>query len=181
MKKSGLIRIDEVGRIVLPKEMRKVLKLDRDRLVELYVEKDKLIIKKYSPVASAVDRAVCICETLAVESGHICIVCDTAKILAVSGNALKSLEGKKISSSFYSLIENASPVLINSDEGGRPVSPTSDPEIEYSSLAVVAIEQEGAQIGALALLSSDKAKRFGECEMSMLKIAKELVACCCIC
>ena len=50
MKKSGLIRMDEVGRIVLPKEIRKVLKLDKERLVELYIEKDKLIIKKYSPV-----------------------------------------------------------------------------------------------------------------------------------
>ncbi len=179
MKKSGLLRIDEVGRIVLPKDMRKLLKLDRDRLVELYVEKDRLVIKKYSPIASAVERAKCICEKLASETGCICIVTDTSKVLCVSGEALKGIEGKKISPSFYSLIENTSPVLINSDEGGKPLSPCGDPEIEYSGLAAVVLEQEDCPIGAVALMCTDKTRRLGDSEVTILKIAKELLCSCC--
>jgi len=180
MKKSGLIRIDEVGRIVLPKEMRKVLKLDRDRLVELYVERDKLIIKKYTPIANSAERAACICQTLASETGYVCVVADTAKILCVSGDALKNIVDKKISTGFYSIIENGAPVLINYDEGGKPVSPSGEPEIEYSSLAAVTLEKEGAPLGAIALLSFEKEKRLGETEMNVLKIAKQLIECCCV-
>lgn len=180
MKKSGLLRIDEVGRVVLPKEMRKILKLDRDRLVELYIEKDKLVIKRYSPLASCVERAECICQSISRETGFICIVTDTRKILCVSGEALKGIEGKKISPSFYSLIENTSPVLVNGDEGGKPLSPCGDPEVEYCGLAAIILEQEDAPIGSIALLNVDKARRLGDAEMSILKITKELLcACCC--
>ena len=179
MKKIGLVRIDEVGRVVLPKEMRKVLKLEKDRLVEMYIEKDKLVLKKYSPVANSAERAEKICDVISSETGCICIVCDTAKVLCVSGDALKGIEGKKISAAFYSLIENSGAVLVNSDEGGKPVSPVSDPEIEYSSLAAVALEDEDCPVGAIALLSVDKDKRFGDCEMSLLKIAKDLIRSCC--
>ena len=179
MKKIGLVRIDEVGRIVLPKEMRKVLKLEKDRLVETYIEKDKLVLKKYSPVANSALRAGKICDVIASETGCICVVCDTAKVLCASGDALRGIEGKKISAAFYSLIGGSGAVLVNSDEGGKPVSPVDDPEIEYSSLAAVSLEDEDGPVGALALLSVDKNKRFGDCEMSLLRIAKELIRSCC--
>lgn len=178
MKKDGLIRIDEVGRIVLPKEMRKVLKLDRDRLVELYVERDKLIIKKYSPIKNEVERAACICERLAVEAERICFIADTSKIVCVSGEALKDAEGKKISSALYSAIEKGAPVLINGEDGGKPFSPTEAPFVDYGSLALVVLENEDVPIGCIGLIGVTSEERLGISEMKLLNVAKELIRAC---
>ena len=70
-------------------------------------------------------------------------------------------------------------MLINSDEGGKPLSPCADPEIEYSGLAAVVLEQEDCPIGAVALMCTDKTRRLGDLEVTILKIAKELLCSCC--
>lgn len=178
MKKDGLIRIDEVGRIVLPKEMRKVLRLDKDRLVELYVERDKLIIKKYSPIKNEVERAACICERIAVEAERICFIADTSKIICVSGEALKDAEGKKISSALYSAIEKGAPVLINSDDGGKPFSMTEVPFVDYGSLALVVLENDGVPIGCIGLIGVGSDEKLGAFEMKLLNVAKGLIQSC---
>lgn len=180
MKKSGLIRMDEVGRIVLPKEIRKVLKLDKERLVELYIEKDKLIIKKYSPVQNHIVRAKKICETLAKQNNCICVICDTAKIVCVSGEALTNIVGKKISPELYSMVQGGAPVLINTIEGATPKSIVDGLEIEYYSLAAIPIEQEECPIGLVALVGTDKEISFSDCDVRLLKLAKDLIEASCI-
>lgn len=180
MKKSGLIRMDEVGRIVLPKEVRKVLKLDRERLVELYIEKDKLIVKKYSPVQNHAMRAGTICETLASQNNCICFICDTSKIICVSGEALTSLVGKKISPELYSLAVSGAPALINALDGGKTIPVADGLDVEYYSLAAITLEQEDCPIGLIALLGTEKDACFSDCEMRLLKLAKQLVEASCV-
>ncbi len=51
MKSTGIVRnIDELGRVVVPKELRKKLGIANTDPVEIYVEEDKIILKKYIPV-----------------------------------------------------------------------------------------------------------------------------------
>lgn len=177
MKKDGLLRIDEVGRIVLPKEMRKVLKLDKDRLVELFVERDRLVIKKYSPIKNELALAACICEKIAEETERMCVVADTAKILCVSGEALKEYEGKRISPQFYSMIEKGGAVLINGEDGGKPL-PLAEPSfIEYDALAAVVLEKEDVPVGCIALVGAGAEEKIGVDEMKTLNVAKSLIKC----
>ena len=53
---TGIIRrIDELGRIVIPKEIRKKLRIDNGESLEILIEDDNIILKKYSPVESLND------------------------------------------------------------------------------------------------------------------------------
>lgn len=180
MKKNGLIRIDEVGRLVIPKEMRKVLKLDKQRLVELYIERDKLIIKKYSPLQSCINRAKCICEKLAELNNCICFISDTSKIICVSGRALAKLAGKKITPDLLALTQSGAPSLINAEEGGKALRLVEDIEIEYNCLAQVPIEQDNCILGSIVLIGTEKGMSFSDCDIKLLELTQKIIVASCI-
>ncbi len=73
MKSTGIVRkIDELGRVVLPIELRRVLSLDKDSSLEIYVDDDTVILKKYQPACifcGVVD------DILKYESRNICKNC----------------------------------------------------------------------------------------------------------
>ncbi len=50
MKSTGIVRrVDDLGRVVLPKEIRRILGINEDTSMEIYVDEDKIILKKYNP------------------------------------------------------------------------------------------------------------------------------------
>lgn len=175
MKDCGLVRIDESGRIAVPAEYRKVLKLGNDRLLELYVERDKLIITKYSPLKNIEIFAERLCSAVGDVTGEICFVCDKAKVIACSSEALKELNGKKISAATLSLIDGGAPMLLNSAEGGKLFDVCENFEFSYSSLAALPICSGEAPVGCIMLASGGKEKIFTDFEMTVLKLARELL------
>ncbi len=73
MKSTGIVRkIDDLGRIVLPIELRRVLNLDRDSSLEIYVDDDSVVLKKYQPACIFCGSAD---EIETHENKNICIVC----------------------------------------------------------------------------------------------------------
>ena len=98
MKTTGIIRrIDDLGRIVIPKELRRTLRIKNGDSLEIFVDHEDIILKKYSPMESFEEAATKYVDSFNQVIKHNVIVCDKDKVIAVSGNLKKNYLGKSIS------------------------------------------------------------------------------------
>ena len=86
MKTTGIIRrIDELGRIVIPKEIRKNLRIKNGESLEIFVDDEDIILKRYSPVESLDTIALKFVNTFNQVIKHNVIVTDRNKVIAIAG------------------------------------------------------------------------------------------------
>lgn len=163
MKATGMVRrIDELGRIVIPKEIRRTLKIKEGTPLEIFSsENGELILKKYSPVLELEDFSNDVCESIfqVLEENVFC--CDKESIISAVGSSSfkKDFLHKNISLDLEKIIENRKSVLLNSKEGAKLISLTRE-EIKYNSLIVVPILNNGDTYGAIGLVSNDNLNNF---------------------
>ena len=105
MKATGIVRrIDDLGRVVIPKEIRRTLKIREGMPMEIFTDvAGEVILKKYSPVGEMSQLAAAYAETLVTLTGHAAAVCDTEQIIAVAGPAKKSFCTARFPPSWTSL------------------------------------------------------------------------------
>ena len=98
MKATGIVRrIDDLGRVVIPKEIRRTMRIRESEPLEIYTGKEgEIILKKYSPISEMTDFARQYAESLSQVSGRAVLVADRDQFIAVSG-AAKSMLGRGIS------------------------------------------------------------------------------------
>ena len=97
MKTTGVIRrIDELGRIVIPKEIRKNLRIKNGDSLEIFLESDNIILKKYSQLETIENVSVDYVEAFNSIIKHNIIVTDRDKVIAVSGPLKKKYLGKEV-------------------------------------------------------------------------------------
>ena len=108
MKATGIVRrVDDLGRIVIPKEIRRTLKIREGDPLEIYTEKDGgVIFRKYSPMGDLQDFAAQICESIGANTGRIAAVSDRDVIIALSGAPKRELMDKPNSQELDKLMEN---------------------------------------------------------------------------
>lgn len=108
MKATGIIRrIDELGRIVIPKEIRKKLKINEGENIEIYIdEEEKIILKKYSNVKNIKDFVQTFIDSIYSSYKYNIVVTDTDKVIAAVGNNKKELINKEISSNLIKYIKD---------------------------------------------------------------------------
>ena len=93
MKATGIVRrIDDLGRVVIPKEIRRTLRIREGDPLEIFTEKDgEVIFKKYSPMGELGEFAAQICDSLGRNTGRIAAVSDRDAIIALSGAPKREL------------------------------------------------------------------------------------------
>lgn len=97
MKSTGVVRrIDELGRIVVPKEMRRVLRIREGDSLEISTDSDAIVLKKYSLVESINSFIVQYVDAIHASSKKEIIVTDMEKVVAASSGFKKNVIGKKI-------------------------------------------------------------------------------------
>ena len=97
--RTGVIRrIDELGRTVIPKEIRRSLRIKEGESLEILVENESIILKKYSLMTNLNDFAQNITDSIKSFIKNSVLICDTDSIIAVSGDLKKQLLNKKIGS-----------------------------------------------------------------------------------
>ena len=97
MKTTGIIRrIDELGRIVIPKEIRKNLRIKNGESLEIYLENDSIILKKYSQIESLKNVSIDYVEAFNQIIKHNIIVTDRDKVIAATGPLKKKYLDKEI-------------------------------------------------------------------------------------
>ena len=114
MKATGVVRrIDDLGRIVIPKEIRKVLRIKEGDPLEVFTDREgQVILKKYSPIGELSEFAAGYAETLSKTTGHIACITDKDTVIAVSGGSKKEFleQGKRFTKGEY---EKAYETLLN--------------------------------------------------------------------
>ena len=91
MKATGVVRrIDDLGRVVIPKEIRRTLRIKEGDPLEIFTDKEgEVILKKYSPIGELSEFAAEYAETLTKTTGHIAYITDKDTVIAVSGASKK--------------------------------------------------------------------------------------------
>ncbi len=106
MKATGIVRrIDDLGRVVIPKEIRRVLRIRDGDPMEIFTNRDgEVIFKKYSPVGELAPFADQLCETVSRTTGYTAAICDRDTITAVAGPLKKELSDKRVSTALESVM-----------------------------------------------------------------------------
>ncbi len=108
MKATGIVRrIDDLGRVVIPKEIRRTMRIREGDPLEIYTDHDgEVIFKKYSPMGEMADFAAQFCDTLTKTSGYPAAIADRDTVIAASGARKRELLDKHLSASALQLLEN---------------------------------------------------------------------------
>ncbi|MCL6517704.1 stage V sporulation protein T [Alicyclobacillus sp.] len=175
MKATGIVRrIDDLGRVVIPKEIRRTLRIREGDPLEIFVDRDgEVILKKYSPIGELGDFAKEYAESLADSTGHIALITDRDVIIAVSGAPKKDFLDKPISDDVEQAMEDRKTV-VNAQAGEYTV--VRDRNERFTSRVIAPIVAAGDPIGAVILLSRDEGVKMGELEKKLCETAAGFLA-----
>ena len=148
-----MTQADDLGRVVIPKEIRRTLRIREGDPLEIYTEKDgEVIFKKYSPMGELQDFASQICESIGKNTGHIAAVADRDTIIAVAGAPKRELLEKRNSAELEQIMEQRKSYRYRSGDARlRPAE-----AVERYHLGVAApIIAEGDLMGCVMLLMNE--------------------------
>ena len=170
MKATGIVRrIDDLGRVVIPKEIRRTHRIKEGDPLEIFTDREgEVIFKKYSPIGELGDFAASYAETLAKTAGFPVCITDKDNIIAVSGVPKKELTEKRVSSELESIM-NEKTQFIKKEQGDKNVS-VADGSEKYFAGVVIPIISEGDSIGSVVLFS-DGSGDMGEVETKLAQSA----------
>ena len=168
MKATGIVRrIDDLGRVVIPKEIRRTLRIREGDPLEIFTDREGgVILKKYSPIGELTDFSREYADSLQQVIGHIILVC---------GGSKKDYIERKVSSELEKIMEERKNVLlgINSEKAIPLTSDEDYDEIDgkYYSQVISPIISEGDAIGAVIILSREESDIFGDLELKLAETA----------
>ena len=167
MKATGIVRrIDDLGRVVIPKEIRKTLRIKEGDPLEIFTDKEgEVILKKYSPIGELSEFATTYAETIAKTAGLITCLTDKDTVIAVSGGSKKEFLEKNLSKELEEVLENKE--VFKSKENNEiaiPITQNEGRERIYNSQVIYPIISDGDVIGSVILLAKEPNKKMGEAE-----------------
>lgn len=171
MKATGIVRrIDDLGRIVIPKEIRRTLRIRESDPIEIFTGREgEIILKKYSPIGEMHTFAKQYAESLCQVSGHIAVIVDRDQVIAVSGG-MKTLLGKELSADLEGKMNAREAVTASKGEKGF-IPITRDGKEEFLHQTITPIICEGDVIGAVILVSASDKGKMSEVEQKMIQSA----------
>ena len=178
MRATGIVRrIDELGRVVIPKEIRRTLRIREGDPLEIYTDKDgEVILKKYSPIGEISNFAKDYTESLFRSLGHIACITDKDMIVSASGVSRKELWEKPISRDLEQAIQTRQVVTANRGSGTRLVPVTSEEDAQaYTAQVICPIIADGESIGSVILLSREPAAKMGDTELKVAETTASIV------
>ena len=170
MRATGIVRrIDDLGRVVIPKEIRKTLRIREGDPLEIFTAKDgEVILKKYSPIGELNEFSQEYAETLGETVGHGVLVTDLDSIIAVSKLPKKDYKEKSISKELEDIIENRTSCFVK-DNKIIPIH--KDDSMEYKQQIIMPIvSTSGDCIGAIILVAKEN-DNLADSDEKLLKVA----------
>lgn len=166
MKATGIVRrIDDLGRVVIPKEIRRTLHIKESDPLEIFTDKDGAVIfKKYSPMGELSDFAAQICESLHKTTSVLAAVCDRDSVLTVAGGSKRELQEKTISAELEQILESR---RFYHYEQGQSVIPVLAGDDKFQVSVAAPILSEGDVLGGVLFLIEKGAPPVGEVEVKL--------------
>lgn len=170
MKATGIVRrIDDLGRVVIPKEIRRTMRIREGDPLEIYTSKEgEVIFKKYSLMGDIDDLAGQFCEALSKNVNGIVAVSDRDTVISVSGGGKRELLEKRISGELEKILEDRRIYQHSAGEDGVPVIEGSD---KYYVLLAAPILSQGDMMGSVLFLGDSLEKGTGETERALAETA----------
>ena len=178
MKATGIVRrIDDLGRIVIPKEIRRTLRIREGDPLEIFVDRDgEVILKKYSPIGELADFAREYAESLHDTVGHIALISDRDAIIAVSGAPKKEFLDKRVGSAVEYAMERGQTVAYRQGQASPGSLAGEDDDDHFSSYIIAPIGEGGTAIGAVMLASREPGPHMGDMEAKLAETAAGFLA-----
>ncbi|MCL2285191.1 MAG: stage V sporulation protein T [Firmicutes bacterium] len=157
MKATGIVRrIDDLGRVVIPKEIRRTLRIREGDPLEIFTDREgEIILKKYSPIGELGTFAKEYAETLTNACGHIICIVDRDQIIAVAGGSKKEFLDRRVSETLEKMLNLRNPFGASRTDSNFVSVLENDDDPSYSHQFVAPIIAEGDVIGAVVILSPD--------------------------
>ncbi len=169
MKPTGIVRrVDDLGRVVMPKELRRTLRIRDGDPLEVYVSNDSVMLRKYSPAGAGIgDFAQDYAKTLSEVTGHIALVADQESFVAVAGISQREYMDKPVPDSW----------LKESKKAPSGIFKDTDSETGASrNVAYCSIITDGAPQGLVVIVSKDSAAAVGDLELKLAATAASFIA-----
>lgn len=178
MKATGIVRrIDDLGRVVIPKEIRRTMRIREGDPLEIYTDREGgVILKKYSPISELNQFAGEFIESAHTILGDAAVVTDTDQVVAVSGGSKREFMEKRISPELERIIQNKSSRFMSDGDEMQPITIEEGENKDYQSQIVVPIISQGDPIGSVIFYTREAGRKFGEMEMKTAEIAANFLA-----
>ncbi|WP_066635972.1 stage V sporulation T C-terminal domain-containing protein [Desulfolucanica intricata] len=168
MKATGVVRrIDDLGRVVIPKEIRRTLRINNADPLEVFVDgKGKVILKKYEPIQDLSKYAKEYAASLFESLGKKTFICDEENIIAAAGASSKQFLNKELSEDIQELIKGNEPALESNKaiiEGGENIS----------HILVTPIRLNNHSVGGIIMIAEEE---MGNLEINLTKTAANFLA-----
>lgn len=169
MKSTGITRrIDDLGRIVIPKEIRKNLKIKENEVLEIFINNDEIILKKFSPFNDSEKVLSDYIKVINDMTGNDVIITDRDKVILSSKRLEERLLNKKLSEYVNDLMENRSTFLSNDMKGIEVIYNEKIKQNYYFIPFII----DSDVVGSIIMFSS---KEIDENSKSLLLIASKLL------
>ncbi len=172
MKATGIVRrIDDLGRVVIPKEIRRTLRIRESDPLEIFTDREgEIILKKYSPIGELGSFAKEYAEALASASGHSVCITDRDQVIAAAGGMKKETVGTPVTGQLEEIMSEREHVMTDTQSKLHVKITRDDPDDAYSQV-ISPILCEGDVIGSVILRSRDGRRALGETEQILAKCA----------
>ena len=171
MKATGIVRrIDDLGRVVIPKEIRRTLRIREGDPLEIFTDRDgEVIFKKYSPVGELLSFASQYAETLYKTSGIPIIITDRDMVVAYAGVPKKEASDKKVSHDVETIMESRQLYTMTQGDTLRTAVDGSEKLMISACMPILA---EGDIIGSvISVLSEEEQTAPDETEIKLIQTA----------
>ncbi len=174
MKATGVVRrIDDLGRVVIPKEIRRTLRIKEGDPLEIFTDKEgEIILKKYSPIGELAEFAKEYAETLSKTTGHITCITDKDTVIAVSGAPKKEFLEHDVSNELEKIMEDQEKYISkDNNDVSVPITKNDNKDKIYSSEVIYPIVSDGNSIGSVVLIAKDTKTKMSEVEQKLVQSA----------
>ncbi len=170
MKATGIVRrIDDLGRVVIPKEIRRTLRIREGDPLEIFTATDgEVIFKKYSPVGEMSAFATQYADVLSRISSLPTIICDRDHVIAAAGVSKREFLERRVSSALELYMENRRTYAYHQGDLS-PVTPVEG--IDHDAAVIYPIIAAGDVTGAVVMLQSDSIKAPSDAEIKLCQSA----------
>lgn len=172
MKATGIVRrIDDLGRVVIPKEIRRTLRLREGTPLEIFTDREgEIILKKYSPMMELNAFASQYADAMSQSTGLMVCITDRDQVIAAAGGAKKDLLQKPISKQLEHVIHERTTIQAGKDD--KAYTPVAAEDVEGVTAQVIApIICEGDAIGAVIVMSREPRAKFTDAEIRLAATA----------
>ncbi|MBM7573155.1 stage V sporulation protein T [Aquibacillus albus] len=174
MKATGIVRrIDDLGRVVIPKEIRRTLRIREGDPLEIFVDREgEVILKKYSPISELGDFAKEYADALFDSLGYPVFICDRDEFIAVAGESKKDYLGKNIGKQIEKVMNERSVI---SETEATTIEIVEGVEDKIASYVLSPIIANGDPIGCVMIMSKED-NNIGTVEQKAVETAASFLA-----